>query len=386
MCVARRFIFQDRLIDKLSYMKTGIITFHRAFNFGAVLQAYALQRTLERLGFTTEIVDYGSVGEGSRFPNVRLTLKSVISFIKCLLCTAGADDLKRKRYRQFRKQYLVVSKSRYRDSEALKDADYACYVVGSDQVWNPVFSKAHPGYFLDFTEGRVISKKIAYAPSFGLSELPDEWVDYYRSCLFKFDYISCREDEGQRIIKKLLGRSCPVLLDPTLLLTCHDYDKIAKESGKKTKYICCYTVGASRWTSVIAKKIAKKRGLRIKYLCSGARASWFGNQKFSSAGPSEFLGIVKNASLVVTNSFHGSVFSVIYQRPFFVCKNGTEGDSRLLTFLTTIGLVDRLIDPQNTCDEDFQERPINYSLCNVLLSIEREKSLSYLQEALGIAK
>lgn len=334
-------------------MKIGIITFHRAANYGAVLQAYALQHTLEGLGVQTEMVDYKNK-EIEEFYNP-LSLKG--NKVKALVKIALFGAIRHKRnqvFGAFVEKYLHVSKKVYHNCEELAQAEklYDAFVTGSDQVWNTDCAGFDPAYFLTFVSQE--KKKNSYAASFGFPKIPDGYEAEYRSRLSHYNNISVRENSGREIVKRLTGREVPVVLDPTLLLSGSDWESIAQEIPRKG-YILVYNVLRSDGTLAYARKLSKEKGLPVVYL----NDKWFENRDFEhavSASPEEFLGYFKQADYIVTSSFHGTVFSIIFRRPFvsdvnIVMEDKLKKNERAGQLLSALGLTERILSGETQIDD-----------------------------------
>ena len=209
-------------------MKIGIITFHRAVNYGAVLQAYALQHALEGLGAQAEILDYRNRYIESCYDPYSLKGNKLKALAKIALL-GGVRRKKNEAFRSFNKKYLRLSEAVYKDSEQLAGAEkfYDAFITGSDQVWNTSCADFDPAYFLTFVKDK--KKKNSYAASFGLSEIPKEYEAEYKKRLAGYRQISVREAQGRALVKELTGRDVPVVLDPTLLLTEKDWAAAAHD-------------------------------------------------------------------------------------------------------------------------------------------------------------
>lgn len=255
---------------------------------------------------------------------------------------------------------------------------YDFFVTGSDQVWNPNFRKGSPIDFLTFAPSE---NRIAYAPSFGISEVPQEYVENYRLWLSEMAHLSVREEDGARIIKDLTGRVAPVLIDPTIMLTKEKWLSISEVPSNKSMkpYLLTYFLGeVSKGRTKMLKDIAKKNDLEIINLAQ------IKDKVAYLSGPSEFIDYIKSASIFCTDSFHGAVFSILLDTPFMVFKREGKSpsmNSRIDTLLKTFKLESRLAEKVKTNDQIFD---VDYSHTVPILEGERKKALNYLKNALEV--
>lgn len=246
-------------------MKIGIITFHRAVNYGAVLQAYALQTMIQKLGADVEILDYRcSYLEDNYNPIKILGRASNIKGFLGILVKVFPSAVKKKRsFDRFLKDHLNISKERYnRNSVYQSNQVYDIFITGSDQVWNYNHTNFDKSFFLNFVNDS--SKKTAYAASLGFGSLPDKYVEEYRNLLSDFRAISVREKSAQQILKDILKKEVPVMPDPVFLLDKEEWDRIIP-SGQtiKDKYILVYELMPSESLFKFALKLQHETGYKI---------------------------------------------------------------------------------------------------------------------------
>jgi exopolysaccharide biosynthesis predicted pyruvyltransferase EpsI len=321
-------------------MKIGILTFHWATNYGAVLQAYALQNYLRKKGYDVYIINY-------RPKQYKKSLfKCFINLRFLLFPTLIKEYLKEQKLEVFRKENLnetieYESLSQLKNNPPLMDV----YICGSDQIWNPHFTtkgennKSTSTYFLDFGESDI--KRIAYSVSFGCEKYPKEAANVAMKYLPNFTNISVRENSGISIIKKLGYNNIVKLPDPTILLCKQEYDFLTRNENNG-KNIFVYML---RNENINKKKILShfEKGYKLK-LC---------DRKYSIYSIENWLSNIKNASFVITNSFHGMVFSIIFHVPFVVIKakgNSAGMNDRFFSLLSEIGLGNRIISDSNNFD------------------------------------
>lgn len=334
-------------------MKIGIITVHRHYNYGSALQAWALQKAVEKMypGATVEFIDY-------KYPNkFHNNLKQNLWYKIRRFAWTFRDYFLRgkfvqeKRFKDFQKKYLRVSQNSYPDYESLKQSPpfYDLYVTGSDQVWNPVTLKNDPAFYCAFTSS---GRKIAYATSFTIDKLPPTTENVIRDWVQAYSYIGIRERSGLNILNHLsLGKDVIVqnTCDPTLLLSDADYEEVYKDSRIKidTEYILVYNLNYAFDNHPAiddAINIVQKQYNNIPVIILGnPKIAVNGSHKsLFSIGPSEFVYLFKHAKYVVTSSFHGIMFSAVFRKPFVaIVPSSKVKDKRLSDALLTFGLSSR---------------------------------------------
>lgn len=379
--------------------KVGILTFFNRLNYGADLQAYALHKKVKDLGYDCEILDVLSPNDPSaKKPELYKPLSSSIKMqstqshinkkiARCLTTLLGSknDQSRKSRFEAFKRDYLAVSERKFASVDDLyrHEMPYDIFITGSDQVWSPKapFTSPEP-YFLTFASKD--KKKISYAPSFGVSSIPDEIRDKYAGWLANIDYLSVREKQGADIIREITGRTAEVVLDPTLLLTAEDWDGIAIEPKLKKPYILLYDRIHLSYNIKLAYYLSQKTGYSIVRIPRGTirEGVEYKVKNLFGQGPSEFLGLFKNASFVLTSSFHGTAFSVNYNKPFYsIVRKGGAVNSRMTNFLENLGLTSRLLYDGAIFPKD-DDIFVDFSRAEVALEKERGKSLSFLTEAI----
>jgi hypothetical protein len=363
-------------------MKAGIITFHRAYNYGAALQAYALRTALCKIGFEAEVIDYGKIGQTKRFDFPTNGIKPFVAAMILNVLSLTNADIRRYRFRKFLKNQMGVSDERYTDHNQLTDIEnkYDLFITGSDQVWNPFLTDNDTTYLLDFVKDS--EKKISYAASYGLKQIPNEFEQVFKMNLSDFKSISVREQAGQVITKELTGHDSTIVLDPTFLLDADEWDKIAITPRLKSPYILCFSImNDPEGLISFCKYLSKMTGYQIVRIANPYLKIENGIKTIATAGPREFLGLIKNASIVITNSFHGTAFSIIYQKPFFTFLYNNDRDIRLKEITNKLGLTHRLIGEKNKMITKY-DISIDYSVVNNKLKNEQDSSLNYLSQAI----
>ena len=352
-------------------MKIATVTVHSAISYGAMLQAYALQQALLSLGVETEILDYRNkmIESKNRVIPIRQEA-SVKRRIKDIVSAPLRYDRNRRFY-AFMHGNMKLSQKTYRSVDDLDGADdsYDAFIVGSDQVWNPKHADFDPVYFLEFVKDNT--KKNSYAASFGFTEIPEILRSEYERRLDGFNRISVREESGVAIVKDLLHRSATRSIDPTLLLEKTHWEKLA-QSGPEEGYILVYEVNqASSQTYKLAQEIATKHGLRVVSITQAIRT--FEDLRAHQADPAGLLGYIQKADYVLTDSFHGTVFSILFEKKFVFCQNySNDVNIRMMELLEMTGLQAR--SESVSYDED-----IDWTLVGNKLDTARLRAFTYLK-------
>ena len=376
--------------------KIGILTLNGNFNYGNRLQNYALQEALRNLGFNVETIlnTTNFPVKKNKFNNVKVQINSLksnsLNELSSKLSYKIWKSINKNKINKLQNERLECFK-RFTD-EFIFETDYSIsegnipedlpdrydyFVTGSDQVWNPYFRH---GSSIDFLTFAPKNKRIAYAPSFGIEEIPLEYKDRYKMWLSEIDKLSVREAVGAKLIKELTGKEVPVVIDPTLLLTKEKWLSISKESDTKpkNKYLLTYFLGGIPFEhKEKIFKIAKDNNLDIVCLAD------IQDLKTYNTGPREFIDYINSASVFCTDSFHGAVFSILLEKPFIVFERIGSASmySRIDTLLNKFELNSRKVENMSGGEDVFR---IDFSHIPQILDVERKKSLDYLKNALEI--
>ena len=352
--------------------KIAILTINDDNNYGNRLQNYAVQETLKKKNIKVETI-YNQVNMiGKNY--IKRKIKDSIKMIMPL----------KRNYRRkncFTKFDKSIKYSKYHIDKNHIPANlgekYDAFITGSDQVWNPNFGRMSDIDFLTFASKE---KRNSFSASFGINEVPENMKEYYKKNLLGLNNISVREEAGKRIIEELTGRNdVEVLVDPTMLLTAEEWDKVSQKPKqlKTDKYILNYFLGElSESRKKEIDRIAKENGCEVINILDK-------NNTFYQTGPSEFLYLEKNAFLICTDSFHSCVFAILYNRPFIVFNREDKMvsmNSRIDTLLSKFKLEDRIYKGKIK-KEDLSHK---YDEAYKILEKEREKSNNFLKRALDI--
>lgn len=371
-------------------MKVGIVTFQRVNNYGAVLQSFALQKVIRELGVECETIDYVRNNFGDVLKWQKNKIKSYLSgkpdkqlytnleFIKMTVLEVLFNQLSASKFDKFRNNIQYSAKVNKQTISKLEE-DYDLFITGSDQVWNPGRVNLDATYLLDFVKDD--RKKGSYAASFGIKEIPEKYLEKYKQCLRDYRYYSCREADGVRLLKELVDQEGKVVLDPTMLLSGCEWKKYIKKCDVGEPYILVYQLGTSDTLMRYAKIIAEKKKLKIivlPYPRIGKNVKWL-----SGVGPQEWLGVIEGAEYVVTNSFHGAVFSLLFERKVYieVTKQRVRAamGSRIENLIKLFSLEERIIE-----DDSFNDLNINYTEINKKLEKYKSESIEYLKKMLKV--
>ena len=370
-------------------MKIAILTFHRAYNCGAMLQAWALKTVLERMGHTVEFPVCNHVGVEKRWQYDLINrekhgvqaLRSLLGRFLLNALSVPNEDILRSRYRSFRKAHLPERVCVPDDF----DKYYDLVVIGSDQVWSVRHTVSEAPLFFAENIPECV-RKITYAASYGDKPLDDEAIKRVNSSLERFSHISVREPLAQKQLSGLTPRKIDVTLDPTLLLTAKDYDEVAyKGNNIRKPYLFMYTLSTAPFFINTAKHLADRLGVKC-VIAPCYQYSRLGAAKGLTYGisPDRLAGFARGAKYVLAGSFHGTVMGLMFNKPFLSLREQVdEYESRPAALLNRIGCSNRLVNPTTSLDEmeallrtDVGEEAYNR------LDQFRSDSLVWLKEAL----
>jgi hypothetical protein len=286
----------------------------------------------------------------------------------------------------FQHEHIRMSPKLYFSLKDLNQENhpYDVFIVGSDQVWNPRMNASMDPYFLSFVQPG--KRRIAYGASFGVSNFSDEVKKVIKGQLDKFDAISMRETSGVQLVESLTGREAFPVVDPTLLLDESEWSQVSVPPSVKGDYILIYELKYSRQLTRMATQLAIKLGIKkIIRLCGDGWQSRSNEvEDVLDAGPAEFVGLFQRASFVITNSLHGTLFSIIFRKPFYyVNPQGSQNSGRISELLELTGLEDRYIEERDVAKEESILK-IDYRETALRLKQMKVDSLAYLQRAIGL--
>lgn len=385
--------------------KIGIVTAHSAYNYGSKLQSYAMKEMVRQKGFEPIIWDVKYSENG-----VIDKIKRKLRFIRNIGCFY---NLYQHRYIQrlypnasrylrrliFKRHVAIDSFNKLLDVKfiqgdktkiAKETRSFIAFFCGSDQVWRPIQNPDLKYYLLDFVDDSV--RRIAYAPSLGTAHIPDNMKNIYRNALSKFYSLSCRETTGAEELDNITNKNVRVVLDPTLLVGKLIWDNIIDEKYALSlgNYCLCYLLGDNKNHRTFCKRVSETLKVPILNfahfkLYNEADNSLNSNQLFDIT-PQQFIGLIKNAKFVVTDSFHCTAFSIMYHTQFatlqrYTCRDENSTNNRLYSLLKQINIQDRMVAPQDLDTFDICSK-IDFDECDKLLELKRFESNAYINEAL----
>jgi hypothetical protein len=378
----------------------GILTLCWGRNYGGVLQSYALQEVISELGFECSVINFR---DSSRY--IDRTSKRGAAYVVWRLATSVCDffcrftvdrlqvGARETKYLEFFTDKINFTKEIYTSENDLKKTppDVDAFIVGSDVVWYP---REEGHFLLSFVPQE--SRRISYAASFGLDDVPERLRRHMGEGISKFDYISVRENRGVEIVKELTGRHAEWVVDPTLLMTAERWKEMATPPNNEKPYILTYFLNQSAYMQKVAHFVQKQTGHRIVNIAGG---NWeFQNPRRKlyeyfvqcmdwkmkscyDVGPSEFVGLFENASCVITNSFHGMIFAIIFQKPFFsILRRGMGVRQR--SFAEMLGVGHGVLTEGDSLP-DLSAMNQDYSAIGECLAQLRSKSSAFLKNSLS---
>ena len=369
-------------------MRIGILTLPLHTNYGGILQAYALQEVLRRMGHETVLLDSSPYRQihWIKFPFsiIKRTIKKYIKGERILVFYEHFHNRTYPIVSQYTSMFINRYISRIEaDAKKLKEHDYDAIIVGSDQIWRPQYS---PKSFLDFAYNWQIVR-IAYAASFGTDawEYTKKQTKRCRILVKRFHKISVRESSGVKLCQEHLGVEAVHVLDPTMLLTKEDYVRLIDKSSIPTvscqNTLLCYILDMTTEKKALIDIVAEKEKLRPYYVNSRIDDLYAPLQERIQHPVEQWLRGFHEADFIVTDSFHACVFSILFNKPFIVYGNKARGMERFISLLKSFQLEDRLICSLQDISERLSQ-PILWERVNAKLSVLRELSMEFLTQAL----
>lgn len=380
-------------------MKIGILTFHCAHNYGAVLQAYALQEYLKSCGHEVEIIDYRPdylVRGYKAFPFPSLWNVSLLR--KCKRLSYWGLTLpwrvkafpvrfrRRKGFEKFINEKMNLSAECFSEGGRVPTEKYDAIIFGSDQIWSPQHTNGGDSVFLGNFPTPKETLKIAYAASAGAASATLGENPIFADALKNFDAIGVRESNLAESLQPKTDLKIETVLDPTLLVNKSVWDKIAVEPQIREKYVLVYQVAYNPEADRIAKELAEQIGAKVVSVWAGY--SLRGNM-LKTESPEQFVGWFKNATCVVSTSFHGTAFALIYGRPVYYVSNGAAAENRPKQILGALGLADCIISehahPQFS---EHSDQEMSHSVANSGggISLLRRASREFIARALSVSR
>lgn len=367
-------------------MRICILTQPLQTNYGGLLQAYALQTILKRMGHEVWTED-------RRYPkySIKRFIAKILTPIRGVhYPTKSQNNFIAQHTNNFIRKYINTTEPVSTiKKELFQKYQFDAYIVGSDQVWRPIYSYYLPNYFLDFTAGESV-KRIAYAASFGTSqwEFTIEQTKQCASLLQTFDAVSVREDSAIGLCKRYFGVNAVHLLDPTMLLNREDYIRLI-EIEKVPIYenrLMTYLLDPSHEKEMIIQKVSRRIRQNLIVVMPDKLFSKVGLKEIEKCvfpPVTNWLRGFMDAEYVVTDSFHGMIFSVIFNKPFIVIANKDRGLDRFTSFLRKFNLEKRLIYSLNDLTDELIDTIIDYRCVNQMIENEKDRAVKFLANSLG---
>lgn len=363
-------------------MKTGILTFHRATNYGAFLQAYAMKSFLNENGYAAEMVDYWPDAHANYVDRRKLTATGWLNIAKqtVLYLLATPLFIKRKqKMRRLRSQYLGISKRpSYRFGTQLEQTDYDVVIYGSDQIWwnhtsyskEIAYDKAYWGYYMPDK-----TRRIAYAPSMGIIDIHEQDKAFIREALHHFSSLSTRETSLREALLPYTDKEITTVLDPVFLPDRLFWEKQVKPRQIQEPYLLYYSLIPSPESYSHAKLLAQAKGLKFIEIAPRVRRICSSKDLIQTADALEFMSYIYHADYVVSTSFHGTAFAIILEKEFCVVGLGKQS-GRVVSLLTQLGIEERYTNNPSALGS------IDYTPVRERLSELQRTSREYLTDAI----
>lgn len=374
--------------------RIGIVAPYKEYNYGTVLQAYALQHLLELENAEARYLQYTSAIPPAKWKRAISRIISIYRKFKPnkhVVVHSDLDDYSFFRFSEFKpfvdgyesfiSSKIKVSSKQYSPLTLPCCDEFDAFMVGSDQTWGEARYLPDTPYFLDGIDDKY--PKLSYAPSIGTTHISNTYLSVLIEKLSKFKALSCREKTNCELLSSKLGREVSYVLDPTFMVSVDEWCHIATMPSEpiiSKQYILCYILGEKQSISDYAEKLGVEKGLPIYYIVT--RPLYLQKKHHLFATPESFLWLIKNATYVITDSFHGSILSVNFNTQFysFTKREGSDSvdNDRILEILSTLNLANRYKDGSTTFEQDIDFREVN-----PIVDHYREESLSYLRKTIN---
>lgn len=380
--------------------KVGLITYYGE-NYGGMLQAYALQKYVKTLGYNCKLISndflYAPKKQSKKakiLGKIKRVLNNPFTVVKKSIAMrkSMADrELKKQRFFEFLNKYLEIDHTGYTSYGQYEEnpPEYDVYLCGSDQIWNPNLYHENGFYLAGFAPEDAV--RVSYASSVGVSSVTEDQGAFMKPFLEKFDLLSTRETEGSEIVKALTGKEVRTVIDPTLLLNETQWSEVASAPLVDGDYIFFYLFGDREYIADVKKEVRKLTGLKsvcIPYIAREVADP--DDIKMFDVGPAEFISLIKNAKLVVTDSFHATAFSINLKVPFIsLCRfdksDGKSMNSRITTLLSAVDAEERMIDEKDVLIKE-KLMSVDFEKIHDKLNELRRKDEAFLRNALKYEK
>ncbi len=363
-------------------MRLGILTFHYADNYGAVLQAYGLQQKLREMGHDVRILNFRYNPRRKIVLAVKCAIAGCLDVLRFGRTRGEVLSLNRSLFSEFRTEHLVLSQKLEVDQLSSVVGEYDCLLVGSDQVWNADFwTDPRTAYFLDFCREESGLRKVSYATCFGQTNQPRWFLEKLDGWLDNFDHISVRGAGGCELVHAHTHHRPTDVLDPTLLW---DFDGVMSSPLPHGGCILVYSLSRHVAPCIRAAIDMINRDDPKRVVSISSKAQYpFADQYLEGIGPSEFVRLIHDAGYVCTDSYHGTLFAIKHRKPFVTCSNGPRA-MRIKDVLSSCGIEERLIScAADVVPEHVSADTIDYDAVHERIDDMIEESIKFLERALA---
>ena len=371
-------------------MKIKLLSIHSAHNYGSVLQAYALLNILKRYDKNVEIIDYRpqyfqcqyDLFSLNFYKQHKSVLKKTFYFVYRIVFIYQRY-IKYKKFNNFINQNMNLSLDKYKTFEEINNGKIEAdvFICGSDQIWNTDLTNGFDkSYFLDFVKS---GKRVSYAASIGRGSIDKKYLNKYVETLKKFYAVSIREETNLKELKQYGIDNIKVVLDPTLLLDIQNYKMILQNSrlNIKERFILVYRLEDTKEFNDIVHFVQSY--LNLKIISLNKKRSYKNEKNLTTCGPEDFLYLFNRADFIITNSFHGTVFSILFEKRNIIVPN-TIKPYRMIDLMKKLEISERIITNKTEITEHLLNEFPDYQTANELLRLEKEKSIRFLEKALEV--
>lgn len=357
--------------------KVGILTFQNALNYGAIFQTFALQSYLQKLGYDVEVINYKCKYTEKIYKPFYVSNGKILNAILRGVLFGMTITKKKKRFNRFSFNHISLTKEVYDIKElSLLSKKFDYIIAGSDQVWSPISANFDAAYFLPFAEDK---QKVSYAASIGTNTVSSDIEKELKNRLDGFSCLSVREYSAKQLLQSIgIDKEIYVHVDPTLLLQEYEWNKMCSNRIIEDEYLLIFNVEKPKKDIEFAKKYAFEHNLKIIYINDRTIKKDKAITYIKAPSPEDFLSLFKNANTVVTNSFHGTVFSIIFEKNFFV-----ELDNQKQYNVRVEGLLNELEIYNREISKDCSDGQIDWPNVEHILENKRKGSLLYFKSVLG---
>lgn len=394
--------------------KVAIVTWVRGCNYGTMLQAFSLCDTVRKMGCDVELLNDSYLfkelteepvhmekkesappSDNIKNNKARFYFRKAMKAAYVLSSPTRYREYRNSRtfelsssnklraFLAFKRDYLPITDALYKDDLPHVGSQYDIYICGSDQIWTIRTDRATDYYYLGFTEDS--KKRIAYAPCIGDYRIPEDALEFVKRKLDRFDGLSMRDAQGAELISRVAGKEVSVVVDPVLLKTKDDW--IRDFSLKKTneQYLLCYMLGVHDWYTDYVMRISKALNLKIKWIPVNPEQAEYLNGHTEPCGPKEFLERFYNATYILTDSFHGTLFSLIFEKQVTVLKRYDDGEdsqnNRIYAVFSDFQIEKKMFGANEV--QEYSDNPIDYRLTAAIIASKREEAKRYLSEKIN---